>query len=125
MSHTLRRTFGLLAILPLSLLPLAANSALAQQDEAKFPGLVLSHGDLFTNDVGTVMGVSVVNNTPNTVGAVGISCTFTAKGQPAGSAGTTIYNIVAGEKGQDQVHLMGPKADAATCSIISTAAPLN
>jgi len=99
---------------------LAATAALA--DDA---GLKLEQGDLFTNDVGTVLNVAVVNNTPNTVGSVGVNCAFTAKGAAVGSAGTIIFNIVAGAKGQDQVHLLGPKADAATCSITGTTPPLN
>lgn len=134
MSHSLKISFSLAAhslaarsfaalLLAGAALPAGAQEASAQQADPKFPGLVLSHGDIFTNDVGTVMGVSVVNNTAATVGAVGVICAFTIGGKPAGSAATTIYNIVAGEKGQDQVHLMGPKADAATCAITSTAAP--
>lgn len=97
---------------------LAATMALA--DDA---GLKLDQGDLFTNDVGTVLNVAVVNNTANTVGSVGVNCAFTAKGKSVGSAGTIIFNIVAGEKGQDQVHLLGPKADAATCSLTGTTPP--
>ncbi|GLK74295.1 hypothetical protein KHC23_06910 [Ancylobacter dichloromethanicus] len=131
MLHSLPIALALIAALPLAAMSLAGISlpAAAQQAEpqaaAKFSGLVLSQGDIFTNDVGTVMGVSVVNETAATVGSVGVNCAFTVNGKPAGSAGTTIYNIVAGAKGQDQVHLMGPKADAATCTITSTTAPLN
>ena len=111
------RAFHRLAVGALALL---AGSAAAADS-----GLKLEQGDIFTNDVGTVMGVSVVNNTSATVGSVAVSCAFTLKGDPVGSASTTLYNIVAGAKGQDQVHLLGPKADAATCSITSTGAPLN
>lgn len=118
MNHKANRALALLAAM--SLTAMTAQTATAQPADS---GLVLQQGDIFTNDVGTVMGVSVTNNTPATVGSVGVTCTFTAKGAPAGSASTTIFNIVAGEKGQDQVHLMGPKADAATCAITSTAPP--
>lgn len=98
--------------------PLGAGAARA--DDA---GLKLVQGDMFTNDVGTVLNVSVVNDTANTVGSVGVQCAFTAKGKAVGSSGVIIFNIVAGEKGQDQVHLLGPKADGATCSITGTTPP--
>lgn len=90
-------------------LALAANTA-----------LTLAQGDIFTDPVGTVIGVSVTNGTSATVGSAVVTCAFTAKGKPVGSSSTTIYNIVAGDKGQDQVHLMGAAADAAQCSISST-----
>lgn len=118
MNHKANRAFALLAAI--SLTCVTAGVATAQPADS---GLTLTQGDIFTNDVGTVIGVSVTNHTSTTVGSVGVTCAFTVKGAPAGSASTTIFNIVAGEKGQDQVHLMGPKADAATCSITSTAPP--
>lgn len=125
MSHTVFRRSVLVAVLSLAALPGIAGSALAQAGDARFAGLSLTQGDIFTNDVGTVIGVSVTNNTAATVGSVGVTCSFTAKGKPAGSAGTTIYNIVAGAKGQDQVHLMGPQADAASCAMTSLGKPLD
>lgn len=132
MSHTLFRRRALFAALTLASLPVAAvllpgamPAALAQAGDARFAGLSLTQGDIFTNDVGTVMGVTVANNTAATVGSVTVQCSFTAKGKPAGSAGTTIYNIVAGATGQDRVNLMGPKADAASCTITSIGPPLN
>ncbi|ADH91629.1 conserved hypothetical protein [Ancylobacter novellus DSM 506] len=109
-----RQAFALLAV-----------STLATAAYTAETGLTLQQGDIFTNDVGTVMAVSVVNGTANTVGSVAVNCAFTAGGKAVGSAGTTIYNVVAGEKGQDQVHLMGAKADAASCTITSTTAPAN
>ena len=84
------------------------------------PALTLVQGDIFTDPVGTVIGVSVTNGTSATIGSAVVTCAFTAKGKPVGSSRTTIYNIVAGDKGQDQVHLMGAAADAAECSISST-----
>ncbi|TCK30408.1 hypothetical protein EV667_0498 [Ancylobacter aquaticus] len=132
MSHTPLRHRALLATLSLAALPAAvlflpgaAPAARAQAGDARFAGLSLAQGDIFTNDVGTVMGVTVANNTAATVGSATVECTFTAKGKPAGSAGTTIYNIVAGATGQDRVNLMGPKADAASCAITAIGAPLN
>lgn len=84
------------------------------------PALTLAQGDIFNDPVGTVIGVSVTNGTSATVGSAVVTCAFTAKGKPVGSSSTTIYNIVAGDKGQDQVHLMGAAADAAQCAISST-----
>lgn len=114
--------FGRFVFMPLASFcafsgPLAVG-VLAGQD-----GLRLEQGDIFTNDVGTVMGVTVTNDTPQTISSVSVTCAFTANGAPAGSAGTQIFNIVAGAKGDGQVHLLGPKASAATCSIGGTTPP--
>ncbi|MGA0563281.1 hypothetical protein ACO2RV_12620 [Ancylobacter sp. VNQ12] len=87
------------------------------------PALTLTQGDIFTDPVGTVIGVAVTNGSSATLGSAVVTCAFTAKGKPVGSSSTTIYNIVAGAKGQDQVHLMGAAADGAQCSISSTTPP--
>lgn len=123
-SRRARRLAPSLAALLVAALSLP-TVARAQSGDARFAGLALSQGDIFTNDVGTVIGVSVANNTAATVGSVGVSCSFTVKGKAAGSASTTIYNIVAGATGQDQVHLMGPRADAASCAMTSIGKPLD
>ncbi|MCK0207149.1 hypothetical protein MWN33_03785 [Starkeya koreensis] len=120
MYPTRQHAFLLATILAALLAAPLSGAGAALADDA---GLKLVQGDLFTNDVGSVLNVAVVNDTPNTVGSVGVQCAFTAKGKPVGSAGVIIFNIVAGEKGQDQVHLLGPKADGATCSITGTTPP--
>ncbi len=79
--------------------------------------LKLHQGDIFTDPVGSMMDVSIINGTAATIGSAVVTCAFTAKGKNVGSASTTIFNIVAGAKGEDQVHLMGAVADAATCTI--------
>lgn len=89
---------------------------------AQTAGLTLTPGDIFTNPVGTVMDVSVANGTANTVGSVLVTCAFTAAGKPAGSSGTTLYNITPGMTGKERIQLMGAKADAASCSL-SNATP--
>lgn len=82
--------------------------------------LKLEQGDIFTDPVGSVMDVAVVNGTAATLGSAVVTCAFTAKGKAVGSASTTIFNIVPGAKGRDRVQLMGAAADAATCTIAST-----
>ncbi|MDQ0512071.1 hypothetical protein [Ancylobacter amanitiformis] len=97
--------------------------ALATPAGAADSALVLRQGDIFTDAVGSVIGVAVTNNSAATLGSAVVTCAFTAKGKPIGSASTAIYNIVPGSKGEDQVHLIGATADAATCSITGTTPP--
>lgn len=107
-----------------ALLVLIAMPAL-DSARAADPALQLQQGDIFSNPVGSVIGVTVTNTGSTDIGSVLVTCSFTAAGKSAGSASTTIYNIVAGANGQDQVHLMGAKADAATCTLGATTAPLD
>ena len=108
----------------LILLALVATSGLASAQTAD-PSLQLQQGAIFSDPVGSVVGVTVTNTGSAVIGSVLVTCSFTAGGKPAGSANTTIYNIVAGANGQDQVHLMGAKADKAACTLGATTAPLN
>ena len=117
---------------PTTLLPsafaallLATAAPFATAAHAAEPALTVRQGDIFTDPVGTVMNVSVVNAGATTVGAAVVTCDFTTKGKPAGTASTTIYNIEAGATGKDQVHLMGGTADGASCVISSTAPAAN
>ena len=87
--------------------------------------LQLQQGDIFSDPIGSVIGVTVTNTGSAAIGSVLVTCEFTAGGKPAGSASTTLYNIVAGANGQDQVHLMGAKAEKAACKLGATTAPLN
>ncbi|MCS0502966.1 hypothetical protein [Ancylobacter mangrovi] len=87
------------------------------------PALELHQGQIFSDPVGSVMNVSVTNGTQATLESAVVNCDFTAGSKPAGSASVTLYNIVAGTKGDGQVHLMGVKADTATCAITSTTPP--
>ena len=111
--------------LALNVLVLAAIGACATPALADDPTLKVKQGDIFTDPVGTVMGVSVANEGATTVGAVVVTCDFTASGKSAGTASTTIYNILAGGTGKDQVHLLGSVADAAHCAVSSTAPAAN
>ncbi|GAB4069602.1 hypothetical protein KHC28_24280 [Ancylobacter sonchi] len=111
-----RRVRGLLA-----LAALGAGTVCA----AANPALKVKQGDIFSDPVGSVMDVSVANEGSATIGAAVVTCEFTAAGKSVGTASTTIYNIVAGSTGKDQVHLMGGTADAARCAISSTAPAAN
>ncbi len=86
------------------------------------PALVLSQGGVHTDPVGTVIAVTVQNNGAQAIGSALVTCEFTAGGKVAGSASTTIYNILPGGNGADQVHMMGVDAQSAACRIASTAA---
>ena len=108
----------------LALLALVAMPAIAVA-QVTDPALQLRQGDIFSDPVGSVIGVTVTNNGSAAIGSVLVTCSFTRGGKAAGSASTTVYNIVAGASGQDQVHLMGAKADKASCTLGATTAPLN
>ncbi len=83
----------------------------------------LSQGDVYTDAVGSVVEVSVRNAGTGTIASAVVTCDFTAAGKSAGSASTTIFNVVPGTKATDQVHLIGARADKAACSLgaVSTA----
>ncbi len=108
----------------LALLALVAMPVLGSAQAAD-PALQLQQGDIFSDPIGSVVGITVTNTGSTAIGSVQVTCSFTTGGKPAGSASTTLYNIVAGANGQDQVHLMGAKADAAACTLGATTAPLN
>lgn len=105
---------------PAVALALAAALLPAGPARADMPGLALGQGDIFTDAVGSVIGVSITNNGAAAVGSAVVTCAFTAGGKPAGSASTNLYNILPGQKGQDQVHMMGVKADKASCAITAS-----
>ncbi|MBS7539546.1 hypothetical protein [Ancylobacter lacus] len=90
---------------------------------ARADGATLTQGDVYTDAVGSVVEVSVRNTGTGTIASAVVTCAFTTAGKPAGSAGTTIYNVVSGTKGTDQIHLIGVRADKAACSLgaVSTA----
>lgn len=110
---------------PMLLAGVAALGIPAGQARADMPGLALSQGDIFSDPVGSVIGVSITNNGSAPLGSAVVTCAFSAGGRPAGSASTNLYNILPGQKGQDQVHMMGVKADKATCSITATTPATN
>jgi hypothetical protein len=94
---------------------LFANAALADNT-----ALTLSQGDLNSDDIGTVIDVAIVNDGAVTFDSAVVTCSFTAKGKETGSASTTLFNLLPGSKGQDQVHMLGPRSDKAACRISAT-----
>ncbi|MDR6954614.1 hypothetical protein J2X65_003988 [Ancylobacter sp. 3268] len=123
--HPFARHRPICGVLARGLLVLLAASVAGMVPASADPALKLKQGDIFTDPVGSVMGVSVVNEGQTTIGAAVVTCDFTVSGKAVGTASTTIYNIVAGSTGKDQVHLMGSAADAARCTISSTAPAAN
>jgi hypothetical protein len=82
--------------------------------------LTLSQSDLFNDDVGSMIEVAVVNDGTVAYNSAVVTCHFTARGRSQGTASTTLFNLLPGSKGQDQVHLMGARADKAACEISYT-----
>lgn len=91
----------------------------AQADDA----LTLSQGEIYSDDVGSVIAVSIVNGGTIPIDSAVVTCSFTARGQATGSASTTLFNLLPGSKGEDQVHMMGMRADKAACRISATMPP--
>lgn len=94
---------------------LFANAALADNT-----ALTLSQSDLNSDDIGTVIDVAVVNDGTTTYDSAVVTCSFSARGRETGTASTTLFNLLPGSKGQDQVHMLGPRSDKAVCRISAT-----
>ena len=94
---------------------LFASAALADNTS-----LTLSQGEINSDDVGTVIDVAIVNDGAVTFDSAVVTCNFTSRGKETGSASTTLFNLLPGSKGQDQVHMLGPRSDKAACRISST-----
>ncbi|MFG1477050.1 hypothetical protein V5F53_00130 [Xanthobacter sp. V4C-4] len=98
-------------------LSLASGGALAAGGPA---GLTLSTNTLRTDAAGAFISVAVQNTASTTFGQVVVSCTFTGGGRTLGTSSTTLFSLVGGTTGNDQVRLMGATAaTAAACEITS------
>ncbi|MFG1401146.1 hypothetical protein [Xanthobacter sediminis] len=83
-------------------------------------GLKLSTGPIHTDPAGAFVSVAVANATPNLFGQVVVTCTFTGGGQTLGTSSTTLFSVIGGTTGNDQVRLLGAtSAKAANCEITS------
>lgn len=95
------------------LLLLAAAPAMAQTAT-----LQLTPGKIFTDAAGAYVSVAVKNSGPATVAEVYVSCEFFAGNRSLGKASTTVFSIVSGVTGTDQVRLLGGTgATRASCAI--------
>lgn len=94
---------------------LFASAALADST-----ALTLSQGEVNSDDVGTIIDVAIVNDGTSTFDSAVVTCSFSARGRETGSASTTLFNLLPGSKGQDQVHMLGPRSDKAVCRISAT-----
>lgn len=106
-------------------LPLLLSGLLAAAAAHADPALQLSQGEIFSDPVGSVIEVTLQNGGTGTVVAAVVTCAFAAGGRALGSASTTLYNVLPGEKDTDQVHMMGAKADVASCQISSVSPSQN
>ncbi|MFG1416774.1 hypothetical protein V5F38_00850 [Xanthobacter sp. V0B-10] len=95
--------------------------AVGAADAAGIPeGLKLSSGPVRTDPAGAFVSVAVANATSGIFGQVVVTCTFTGGGQTLGTSSTTLFSVVGGTTGSDQVRLLGAtSAKAANCEITS------
>ncbi|MDQ0503791.1 hypothetical protein [Xanthobacter agilis] len=95
---------------------LSSGAALAAVPE----GLKLTSGPVRTDPAGAFVSVGVANTTTTIFGQIVVTCTFTGGGQTLGTSSTTLFSVVGGTTGNDQVRLIGAtSATAATCEITS------
>ncbi|WP_454918380.1 hypothetical protein [Xanthobacter sediminis] len=95
---------------------LAAGAALAAVPD----GLKLANGPLRTDAAGAFVSVTVENTTQAVFGQVVVTCTFTGGGKALGTSSTTLFSVIGGTTGSDQVRLLGgTSAKAVTCEITS------
>jgi len=94
---------------------LAAGGAAAEGAPA---GLTLSTDKLRTDAGGAYISVAVANKTPTTFGQIIVTCAFSAGDKTLGTSSTTLFSVVGGTTGNDQVRLFGAtSATAAKCEI--------
>ncbi|QRG08290.1 hypothetical protein EZH22_08295 [Xanthobacter dioxanivorans] len=99
---------------------LLAGAALpaSAQTQTQAPGLVLSTGKVFTDAAGAYISVSVKNAGTATVAEAYVACEFFAGNRTLGKAATTVFSIVGGMTGSDQVRMLGAsRATRAACAI--------
>lgn len=106
-------TLSFSAILAAAALAAPAPAALAQP-----AGLLLTPGKIYTDAAGAYVSVAVKNTGPATVAEAYVSCEFFAGRRSLGKSSTTVFSIVSGVTGTDQVRLLGgTAATRATCAL--------
>lgn len=92
--------------------------AIAVPASADPANLQLKPGKVFTDAAGAYVSVAVKNVGTATVSEAYVTCEFFAGNRSLGKAATTLFSIVAGVTGTDQVRLLGgTSATRATCAI--------
>ncbi|MDI4657188.1 hypothetical protein [Xanthobacter autotrophicus] len=80
--------------------------------------LQLTTGKVITDPAGAFISVSVKNGTTALVSEAYVACAFFAGNRALGKSSTTLFSIVPGVTGTDQVRLLGgTSANRATCAI--------
>lgn len=81
-------------------------------------GLVLTQGKVRTDPAGAFVDVAVKNAGAAAVDRVAVRCEFFAQKTALGTSATTLFALVPGVTGTDQVRLMGAtSATDATCAL--------
>lgn len=85
---------------------------------AQAAGLELTPGKIYTDAAGAYVSVAVKNTDSYTVSEVYVTCEFFAGNRSLGKASTTLFSIVSGVTGTDQVRFLGgTNATRATCTL--------
>ncbi|MFG1346002.1 hypothetical protein V5F59_14000 [Xanthobacter autotrophicus DSM 431] len=80
--------------------------------------LQLTPGKVFTDAAGAYVSVAVKNTGSATVAEAYVTCEFFAGSRSLGKSSTTLFSIVGGVTGTDQVRLLGgTSAKSAKCAI--------
>ena len=85
---------------------------------AQTAALQLTTGKVVTDPAGAFISVSVKNGTAAPIAEAYVACEFFAGSRALGKSSTTLFSIVPGVTGTDQVRLLGgTSANRATCAI--------
>ncbi|MEP9354408.1 hypothetical protein ABLE93_12500 [Xanthobacter sp. KR7-65] len=105
----------------LAVLPGATASAQTQAQTAvpsPADGLQLTAAKVYTDAAGAYVSVAVKNTGAKTVSEVFVTCEFFAGKRSLGKSSTTVFSIVGGLTGTDQVRLLGgSSANRTNCAI--------
>ena len=95
-----------------------AAPASAQSSAQSSAALQLTTGKVVTDPAGAFISVSVKNGTTAPISETYVACEFFAGNRALGKSSTTLFSIVPGVTGTDQVRLLGgTSANRATCAI--------
>ncbi|MFG1247026.1 MULTISPECIES: hypothetical protein [Xanthobacter] len=85
---------------------------------AQAADLELTPGKIYTDAAGAYVSVAVKNSGAATAAEVKVTCEFFAGKRALGKASTTLFSIVGGVTGTDQVRFLGgTSATSATCTL--------